>query len=59
MLNFLGDWWGAGAPRFPDALVAGYTRYINDRQGVVTWDVPISKAGRMAEAFIRQLAMLR
>ena len=58
VLNFLGEWWGQGQPRFPDELVTGYTRYVNDHQGVVTWDVPISNEGRLPEAFVRQLKRL-
>ncbi|HCE44365.1 MAG TPA: hypothetical protein DET40_12530 [Lentisphaeria bacterium] len=58
VLNFLGDWWGQGEPRFPDELVAGYTRYINLQEGVVTWDVPISGEGRLPEAFLSQLGKL-
>jgi len=55
VLNFLGPWWAAGPPRFPAELVAGYTRYINSHQGVVTWDVPVSVDGRIPEEFLTQL----
>lgn len=56
VLNFLGPWWAAGPPRFPTELVVGYTRYVTDHEGVVTWDVPISPAGSIPEEFVRQLA---
>jgi len=55
VLNFLGQWWAASPPRFPIDLVAGYTRYIIRRGGVVTWDAPISKEGRIPDEFIDQL----
>lgn len=58
VLNFLGEWWCNGRPRFPEELVIGYTRYINQRQGVVTWDVPTSRAGLIPEPFMKQLAAL-
>ena len=55
VLNFLGEWWGQGEPRFPDELIVGYTRYLNRHGGVVTWDVPIGNNGRIPAAYIRQL----
>ncbi|OPZ79995.1 MAG: hypothetical protein BWY76_03470 [bacterium ADurb.Bin429] len=55
VLCFLGDWWLHGAPRFPDELVVGYTRYIVQHGGVVTWDVPITPDGSIPDAFVRQL----
>ena len=57
-LSFLGDWWGEGDPRFPDDLVAIYTRYLNSHGGVVTWDVPIGMTGEIAPTFLRQLSGL-
>ncbi len=58
ILNFLGEWWGQGEPRFPDELTVGYTRYINQHGGVVTWDVPITPDGQIPDPFIRQLQKL-
>lgn len=58
VLTYLGDWWGAGAPRFSDAFVDGYTRHINGQGGVVTWDVPITRDGEIPEEFRRQLRTL-
>jgi len=55
ILSFLGPWWGAEPPRFPTELVVGYTRYINQHGGVVTWDVPVSPTGRIPEPFLEQL----
>ncbi len=60
VLSYLGaTWCGEGRPRFPDAMAAGYTRHINDHEGVVTWDVPITKAGTIPQAFLDQLAALQ
>ncbi len=58
VLCFLGEWWGAAPPRFPTELVAGYTRYVNQHGGVVTWDVPISKDGRIPAEFCAQLSAI-
>lgn len=55
VLNFLGEMWLHGEPRFPDELVVGYTKYITQHDGVVSWDVPITPDGRIPDAFMRQL----
>ena len=36
IFTFLGDWWGAGAPRFPDEFVVGYSKHISAQNGAVT-----------------------
>lgn len=59
VLNFLGEWWGAGSPRFPDELVVGYTKYVNNHEGVVTWDVPLSLEGEIPDVFMEQLRKLK
>lgn len=59
VLNFLGEWWGKGEPRFPDELVGGYTKYVNQHEGVVTWDVPLTLQGHIPEAFMKQLKELK
>lgn len=56
LLSFLGEFWGQGAPRFPDELVSGYTRHVMENGGVMTWDVPILKSGLIPEPFLRQLS---
>jgi len=55
VFNFLGPWWGAAPPRFPTELVTGYTRYITQHGGVVTWDVPVSPTGEIPAPFLEQL----
>lgn len=59
ILTYLGSYWGTGDPRFPDELVLGYTKHINSKGGVITWDVPISPNGRIPQPFIDQLSNLK
>ncbi|NLG50749.1 MAG: hypothetical protein GX552_11610 [Chloroflexi bacterium] len=58
ILSYLGERWGKGDPRFPDEFVIGYTKHVNAHEGVVTWDVPISKGGLIPQPFVRQLTVL-
>ncbi len=58
VLTIMGEWWGKGPVRFPDELTIGYTKFINQRGGVVTWDVPLTRAGLIEEAFLPQVAAL-
>ncbi len=57
-LTFMGSWWGYGEPRFPDELVIGWTKHINNNSGSVTWDVPLSNDGIILESFYKQLKAL-
>ena len=57
-LNFLGAWWGTGEPRFPDNLVNSWTGHINDHEGTVSWDVPLSDDGIMADSYFKQVKAL-
>ncbi len=58
VLTIMGEWWGQGPVRFPDELTIGYTKFMNRRGGVVTWDVPLTPAGLIAEEFRPQVAAL-
>lgn len=58
VLTIMGEWWGKGPVRFPDELTIGYTKFINRRGGVVTWDLPLTPEGHIAEEFRPQLAAL-
>lgn len=58
VLSYLGETWCKGPPRFPEELVVGYTRHVTSKGGVVTWDVPIRKSGRIPEEFMEQLKVL-
>ncbi len=59
ILTPLGKYWSSGAPRFPDELVVGYTRFVTDHGGAITWDVPKLKSGLIPDEFMRQLALLK
>jgi hypothetical protein len=56
MMSHLGKTWGQGPPRETSETIAAWTRKWNDLGGVVTWDVPVDRHGRIAEPF---LAVLR
>ncbi|CAG7615462.1 alpha-L-fucosidase [Paenibacillus allorhizosphaerae] len=58
ILSFLGSDWGQGEPSLPDEFVIGYTKHVNDSEGVVTWDVPISHDGLIEQPFMEQLKAL-
>lgn len=45
--TFVGEYWGRGEPRFSDSMVAGYTDYVTDRGGAITWEVPIDDTGNL------------
>lgn len=55
ILNYLGEFWCKGGPRFPDELAIGYTKHVMGKGGVITWDVPIQKSGLIPDAFVEQL----
>ena len=58
VLTLMGEWWGQGPLRFPDEFTVGYTKFINQRGGAVTWDVPLTSFGLIDESFRPQLATL-
>ena len=58
VLSFLGETWGGHELRFPNELVIAYTNYINSKEGVVTWDVPVLANGIIPEAFLKQLSLI-
>ncbi|MDB5084632.1 MAG: hypothetical protein JWN30_1518 [Bacilli bacterium] len=58
ILSFLGTGWGQGQPRFVDEFVIGYTKHVNQKEGVVTWDVPITHGGLIEQPFMEQLKAL-
>jgi hypothetical protein len=57
-LTFMGSFWGTGDPRFPDELVVGWTRHINNHGGTISWDVPLSDSGMIPEKHMDQLRVL-
>ncbi len=58
VLTIMGEWWGKGPVRFPDELTIGYTKFINSRGGVVSWDVPLTTSGLIDPEFLPQLTTL-
>ncbi len=58
MLSYLGTTWGMGTPRFTTEQVIGYTKKLRDVGGAVTWDVPVSMTGTIAQPFLDQLSAL-
>ena len=58
VLTIMGEWWGKGPVRFPDELTIGYTKFINSRGGVVSWDAPLTQRGLIYEAFWPQVKAL-
>lgn len=58
VLTIMGEWWGKGPVRFPDELTIGYTKFINRKGGVVSWDAPLTTAGLIDEEFRPQLTAL-
>lgn len=58
VLTYLGEFWCKGQPRFPDELVAGYTKYITSKGGVITWDVPIERNGLLPTPYVEQLGAI-
>jgi hypothetical protein len=59
ILSYLGSNWCRGdEPRFPDEFVIGYTKHVNEKGGVVTWDMPITAEGVLPQPFVRQLTAL-
>jgi len=58
ILSYLGSNWARQPARFVDEFVVGYTKDVNAKGGVVTWDVPITEEGSIPEPFVRQLRLL-
>ncbi|MBN8215053.1 MAG: hypothetical protein J0L75_00330 [Spirochaetes bacterium] len=58
LLTFLGTYWGMGQPRFGEDFLIAYTRYVNAFEGVLTWDVPPTRAGLISPEFMAPLRAL-
>lgn len=58
ILSYLGKTWGQGDPRFPIELAVGYTKYINSKDGVITWDIPLNLDGTISEDYRKYLSEL-
>lgn len=58
LLSYLGADWGSGDPRFSDEFVISYTKQVIDQGGTMTWDVPLTRGGLIAEPFFHQLKQI-
>ena len=58
-LTFLGSFWGLGEPRFPNELVVGGTKHINNHGGTISWDIPLTDSGIIPENHFKQLQVLQ
>jgi hypothetical protein len=43
-------------PRFTTDQAVEFTKKVTSQGGAVTWDVPIGMNGKIADAFVEQLA---
>lgn len=55
ILSYLGETWGSGEARMPFELAAEYTRFINTKGGVVTWDIPLEYNGTLSANWVEYL----
>ena len=58
VLTIMGEWWGKGPVRFPEEMIIGYTKTINNQDGTVSWDVPLTRKGLIEPEFIKPLTLL-
>lgn len=56
ILTFLGEYWGAGTPRFSTEFAINWMNEITSRNGVVTWDIPPMEDGLIPNEFMEVLA---
>jgi hypothetical protein len=58
ILTIMGEWWGQPPLRFPDELTIAYTKFINRKGGVISWDAPLTKGGLVDPEFWPQVLAL-
>jgi alpha-L-fucosidase len=58
ILSFLGSWWDAEPLRFTDELAIGYTQFVTQRDGVMTWGIGTDDRGVISDGFMRQLTAI-
>ena len=58
VLSFLGRYWGEGPARITPELAAAYTNHVSHHEGVVTWDIPISREGQISDEFREDLGRI-
>lgn len=47
IMTYLSEFWGHGKPRLSADFVNGYTKLINEKNGIVSWDIPIQADGAL------------
>lgn len=55
ILTYMGETWGTGAPRYTADEVIGFSQYVIDNKGAITWDVPTKSNGLLDSQYIEQL----
>ena len=55
ILGYLGERWGTGSPRFSAEEAVAWSRQVIEKEGIITWDVPIQIGGLISRPFIDQL----
>ena len=58
ILTHLGTHWGRTPARFPTELVVGYTKLLNARDCVITWEVAVDDVGHLQADHFEQLRAL-
>ena len=58
ILSYLGQTWGSTTPRFEVDFPMAFTKHIIQREGVVSWDVPIQLESMIPDVFLAQLAKI-
>jgi hypothetical protein len=59
ILTYLGKWWGEGQPRFDTAFVREYTKQILSHEGVMSWDVGVTRKGLILPELVNVLHGLK
>jgi hypothetical protein len=52
ILSYLGETWGKGKPRFTPEEAVAYSRKVWALGGAITWDVPVTRDGKLPPAFL-------
>lgn len=58
VLSYIGKTWGQGNPRLEAEFAGEYTRYINSKDGVITWDIPLNLDGTISDVYKEYLAKM-
>ena len=56
ILTYLGKTWGMGEPRFDADEAIKWSNFVIGQGGVITWDAPVERTGRIPQPFLDRLA---